>query len=73
MSNYLGNGYLTLEDICQPTEDRFAKGSVAVIECVQEIPCNPCSDSCPKGAITMKTSINDVPDIDFECCNGFYQ
>ena len=43
---------------------------MAVIECVQKIPCNPCSDACPRGAITMKTSINDTPDIDFFTCNG---
>ena len=70
MSEFLKKGYLNLDDIRQPEEDRFAKGAVAVIECVQKIPCNPCSDACPQGAITMKTSINDTPDIDFALCNG---
>ncbi|MCK5147374.1 4Fe-4S binding protein [bacterium] len=70
MSDYLKNGYLTLEDISPPDMERLEKGPVAVIECVQEIPCNPCSDSCHRGAITMKTSINDRPDIDYKLCNG---
>ena len=70
MSNYLNNGCLALDDLRQPTEKRFAQGAVAVIECVQEIPCNPCCDACPRGAITMGDSINNTPVIDFELCNG---
>ncbi|MCK5202046.1 MAG: FAD-dependent oxidoreductase, partial [Spirochaetales bacterium] len=35
-----------------PSGDRIRKGAVACIECAQEIPCNPCVDSCPSGAIT---------------------
>ena len=30
-----------------PSEERMKKGRVAVIECVQEIPCNPCEGTCP--------------------------
>ncbi len=70
MSRYLEKGYLSLEDLSLPDESRFNSGPVAIIECVQEIPCNPCTESCPRSAITMKNSINDVPEIDFESCNG---
>ena len=36
-----------------PSEERMRQGRVAVIECVQEIPCNPCSFSCKFNAITI--------------------
>jgi len=52
-----------------PSQERFAKGPVAVFECSQSIPCNPCADACPRGAITVK-EINDCPSIDMERCNG---
>ena len=45
-NNILYNGYPSMEEIRRangyPSEERFAKGPVAVTECVQEIPCNPC-------------------------------
>lgn len=36
-----------------PSEERMRQGRVAVIECVQEIPCNPCSFLCKFNAITI--------------------
>lgn len=42
----------------------------AIIECYQEIPCNPCSTSCPFGAITIGDNINNIPTIDFSKCVG---
>jgi Fe-S-cluster-containing hydrogenase component 2 len=51
-------------------EDRFEKGPVAVIECVQEIPCNPCETACPRGAITVGEPITNLPALDGEKCNG---
>ena len=43
----------------------------AVIECFQEIPCNPCVASCPFGAIYIpKDDINCPPVVDFEKCTG---
>ncbi|RKY51500.1 MAG: 4Fe-4S ferredoxin [Candidatus Neomarinimicrobiota bacterium] len=68
--SYLEDGIVSIEEIKVPTEERFRKGRVAIIECVQEIPCNPCSDSCPRGAITIEGSINNIPKIDFDLCNG---
>ncbi|GBG56210.1 hypothetical protein SPFL3102_03790 [Sporomusaceae bacterium FL31] len=45
------------------------QGPTAVFECLQPIPCNPCADACPRGAITVK-EINDCPTLDKERCNG---
>lgn len=67
---YLKDGIVEIKDLQFPTEDRFKKGPVVIIECVQEIPCDPCVESCPFHAITMPHSINHVPVIDFEKCTG---
>jgi len=53
-----------------PPPDRFAKGPVVIVECFQEIPCNPCVDACKFHAITKKRDINDLPIVDFDKCNG---
>jgi len=54
----------------QPQTERLAKGPVAIIECFQQIPCNPCATACPRGAIAQFTDINDRPSIDHSKCNG---
>jgi NADPH-dependent 2,4-dienoyl-CoA reductase/sulfur reductase-like enzyme/Fe-S-cluster-containing hydrogenase component 2/bacterioferritin-associated ferredoxin len=38
-----------------------------IIRCVQEIPCNPCTEACPKGLITMHGSILDLPEYKGDC------
>ena len=39
-----------------------------VIRCVQEIPCNPCVEACPKGWVTLEgESIMSLPRWDKEC------
>lgn len=53
-----------------PNEERMEKGPVACIECVQEIPCNPCEKSCPFGAITVGQPITNLPTLDEEKCTG---
>lgn len=53
-----------------PSEEDFLKGPIAVIECIEEIPCNPCETSCLKGAITIGQNITNLPSIDFEKCIG---
>jgi len=68
--SYLQNGILTLEDFTRPSAARLKQGRVAVIECVQPIPCNPCVDICPRQAITIEGNITNPPTIDFELCNG---
>mgnify|MGYP000719330587 CR=1 FL=1 len=68
MKDYERTGILTLHDIQMPLEKHLRKG-VAIIECVQEIPCNPCVDICPLKAISME-NINALPKIDYEKCIG---
>ncbi|HWP51359.1 MAG TPA: 4Fe-4S binding protein [Clostridia bacterium] len=53
-----------------PTEARMRKGRVAVIECVQQIPCNPCEGACPFGAIAIGEQITNLPCIDGDKCTG---
>ena len=66
MKQYEKNGVLTLNDLILPSKKQLKKG-VAVIECIQEIPCNPCVDSCPVNAISMK-DINALPIVDYDKC-----
>ena len=53
-----------------PSEQRLKQGPVAIIECFQKIPCNPCATSCPKEAIREFADINDIPEFVAEDCNG---
>lgn len=68
----ISTGIPSKEDIAgvTPPAERLAQGPVAMIECFQEIPCNPCVAACSKGAITMGRDINSLPVADFEKCNG---
>jgi ferredoxin len=43
---------------------------VAVIECIEAIPCNPCETACPVHAITVGSEITNLPVIDIETCTG---
>jgi len=73
-NSVLVNGYPTLEEIKEangwPTDERFAKGPVAIIECVQEIPCNPCEEACPFSAITIGSPITVIPKLKQDECTG---
>ncbi len=68
MRQYEKTGILSAKDLQIPSEKQLEKG-VAILECVQEIPCNPCVESCPVHAISMK-DINAPPVNDFEKCIG---
>jgi len=68
IKQYEETGILSLKDLKLPTDEQLKKG-VAIIECVQEIPCDPCVAICPVNAISMK-DINDTPKIDFNKCTG---
>lgn len=63
-------GFFVEEQIVFPPEERLAKKAVAIAECCQEIPCNPCVDACPVGAIQIPENINNTPVVDFEKCTG---
>lgn len=68
MKDYNKHGVLTIDDLDLPSKKQLKKG-VAISECVQRIPCNPCADVCPVDAIKMK-DINDPPVVDFDRCIG---
>jgi Fe-S-cluster-containing hydrogenase component 2 len=68
MHNYEKTGVLSKKDLILPSKKQLEKG-VAIIECIQEIPCNPCVDSCPVKAISMK-DINAIPIMNFDKCIG---
>lgn len=42
----------------------------AIIECYEEIPCNPCSTSCPFDAIYIGENINTMPILNPDLCTG---
>ena len=68
----ISTGIPTKEDLqgVMPPARRLAKGPVAMAECFQEIPCDPCAASCPSKAIQMGGDINECPKIDFDLCTG---
>lgn len=53
-----------------PSEERLKQGPVVIVECFQEIPCNPCETSCPRQAIIVGPDINALPKLDHGKCNG---
>lgn len=53
-----------------PSEERMATSMVAIIECEQEIPCNPCQDSCPHDAIFVGEPITNLPVLNGDNCIG---
>lgn len=67
-------GYASKEELGDcfgiPSEERMKKGRVAVIECVQEIPCNPCEAACKFGAIHIGETITSLPCLKEEKCTG---
>ena len=68
MKDYIKTGILSKKDLNLPSIEQLKKG-VAVIECIQKIPCNPCVTSCPVNAISMD-DINALPEIDYDKCIG---
>ena len=65
-------GFLTDEELKDspgvPSESRRKKGPVATIECMEDIPCNPCESSCNVGAIIVGEDITNLPHLDGEKC-----
>ena len=68
IKNFEQTGILSIDDLVIPRDDQLEKG-VAISECIQLIPCNPCVDICPFDAISME-DINAVPVVDFKKCTG---
>jgi Fe-S-cluster-containing hydrogenase component 2 len=53
-----------------PDSERLARGPVVIVECVENIPCDPCVAACPKGAIGIDGDLNCTPTVDTELCDG---
>jgi len=52
-----------------PSAERRAKKSYVVMECYEEIPCNPCVTSCKFDAVDMP-EINACPSVVYDNCTG---
>jgi Fe-S-cluster-containing hydrogenase component 2 len=67
-------GVLTFEDLEEipgvPEMERLMEGPVAVMECAQEIPCNPCETHCPQGAVHLNGDLTHIPIVDGDDCSG---
>ncbi len=67
-------GVLSAEELAAapgvPLAERLERGKVAVIECAQEIPCNPCEEACRFGAIVIGKSLTHPPVLVEEKCTG---
>lgn len=48
----------------------LSRHGLAVIECPEEIPCNPCETACPQGAIRVGEPITNRPQLDEKRCIG---
>ncbi|MHB8946924.1 MAG: 4Fe-4S ferredoxin [Bacillota bacterium] len=69
----LRTGLPAAEDlaVASPSDERLARGALAVLECFQRIPCDPCASSCRRGAIAPFADINDLPSmLEADKCNG---
>jgi Fe-S-cluster-containing hydrogenase component 2 len=53
-----------------PGSERLHKGPVVIVECVENIPCDPCAHACPRKAITIADGLTNTPRVDFTKCNG---
>ena len=58
-----------LEKPNKPTTERMNEKGFVVADCLYGFACNPCSFSCPQGAIS-KSSTSTVPVIDYNKCIG---
>ena len=63
------NDNLTAFSLVPPSKRLKEKRPVAMIECVQQIPCNSCAIACKLNAIHME-NVNDIPKIDYQKCTG---
>jgi len=70
-TNLLKNGYVADDEIERFPGVTHKKGIHPVIECTQNIPCNPCQDACPKKCISIGENITSLPIVleDSDCIN----
>ncbi len=70
--NLLSHGFVTEEEMKGfPAASYERDGIHPVIECTQNIPCNPCQEACKFGCIMVGTNITNIPGVDVEKrCTG---
>ena len=59
--NLLQHGFVADEEIERFPGVTHRAGIHPVIECTQNIPCNPCQDACRKGCISIGCNITSLP------------
>ncbi len=59
--NLLKKGYVADDEIERYPGVTHTSGIHPVIECTQNIPCNPCQDACVKGCISIGSNITSLP------------
>jgi Fe-S-cluster-containing hydrogenase component 2 len=71
---FKSTGILTEEELHGlpgvPSEKKAAEGPVAVIECAEEFPCDPCEYACAHGAIIVGQPITNLPRLEEDSCIG---
>lgn len=71
---FVKRGYVDLEELTDlnliPPKQRVDKGPIAICECPQGIPCNPCETACPHKAIEIGALITNLPKVDWDKCIG---
>ena len=63
-TNLLEKGYVADAEIERYPGVSRSKGIHPVIECTQNIPCNPCQDACKRGCIRIGKQITALPAVD---------
>lgn len=60
-TNLLKHGFVADDEIERFPGVTHRVGVHPVMECTQNIPCNPCQDACPKGCISIGANITSLP------------
>lgn len=68
--NLLEHDFVADDEIERYPGVTHRKGIHPVIECTQNIPCNPCQDTCPKGCISIGANITSLPTVTENPCIG---
>ena len=64
--NLLTNGFVGDDEIERFPGVTKLRKIHPVMECTQNIPCNPCQDACKRGCITIGKNITSLPVVDNE-------
>jgi len=70
MKKLTGQKETSLRKKRKTPDDSSGRGPRALIECFEEIPCDPCAAACSKGAIRFEGSITVQPVFDSNQCDG---